>query len=137
MYHGEDVAKASYANASCSQRVVEASGSLDMRPREQRVGGTVAGIISHAESVHSLSMDRLSSLSEMASRALNLATRLAGPFPAPGLEAPEKSPGDDPAVSALDEAQRRVAELRRPLKAMDLQFARLSEALDAIERSFG
>ncbi|MEE7449386.1 hypothetical protein MRF4_17110 [Methylobacterium radiotolerans] len=126
---------ANLGQLSASRQFDEAEA--EMRPREQRPAATVSGIISHAESVHAISLDRLASLSGLTGRAINLAARLAGPFPVPAPDAPEKTRGDEPAVSALDDAQRRVAELRRPLVAMDLEFARLSEALDAIERAFG
>lgn len=109
----------------------------DLRPRDQLPPATVSAIISHAEDVHSMSLHRLGTLSAVTTRAIDLAARLAGPFPIPGHDPIEKSSRADVAGSALEEAQRRVAELRRPLTVMDMEFARLTEALDAIERAIG
>jgi hypothetical protein len=96
----------------------------------------VPGLIAQAAETGNYAADRAMSLDAFASRAVEIATRLTGSFPTPG---PDRSPlsGEKSAeaASALEALQQTIGNIRRPLTAMDEPFARLSAALDAIDRA--
>lgn len=139
MYHGEEMAKAA-ASTGLGNSAIGPSQNLGA----QRIGNlaasrptTIQGLVTQAIETTNYARDWLESLDALSSRALNLATRLTGSFPAPatdraGLVAGEK---ERPPGAALEEVGRCIGDIRRPLAAMDDPFQRLVVALNAIEEA--
>jgi len=102
--------------------------------RVVRSQATVPALIAQAAEIHKYAADRAMSVDGLASRALDIATRLTGSFPTPSPNRDASSTSDraDP-QSALDALQRTIGEIGRPLSSMEDGFQRLAAALDAID----
>lgn len=140
MYHGEDLAKAGAAPATLGSGAIGQAVNLGARGGGNLASArstTIQVLVSQAIDTTNYARDRLESLEALSSRALTLATRLTGSFPAPatdraGLVAGEK---ERPPGAALEEVGRCIGDIRRPLAAMDDPFQRLVVALNAIEEA--
>lgn len=137
MFHGEEMTK----TASASGVLPQGYGNGLAGPSERviRTAPTIGTLVGMAIETQKLAADRAMSLDALSSRALDIATRLTGSFPAPDPGPRVGSAGErveDPS-SALDVVQREIGGIRGPLSAMDGYFDRLAVALDAIERAIG
>ncbi|MDH2313365.1 hypothetical protein [Methylobacterium brachiatum] len=134
MYHGEDLAKALVSGALGPRSYSEVPAEA---PRTAPRAASVPGLIAQASEIGQYAADRAMSVDGLSCRALDLATRLTGSFPAPAGrqangETADRGVGPDSALSAL---QQTISNIRGPLSAMDDSFHRLATALDAIDRA--
>ena len=133
MYHGEDLAKAAHSGGMNQRIYADAQSEGSVRgPRS----ASLPGLIAQASETGKYAADRAMSIDALSCRALDIATRLTGSFPAPangrGSENASEGVGPDSALGAL---QQTIGAIRGPLSAMDDSFHRLATALDAIERA--
>ena len=143
MYHGEGLAKSHAA-------IGGARGGAIIGPSEAAsVGGignlaasrqtTVPGLVSQAIETTNFARDRLESLEALSSRAFNVAQRLTGAISGSGATAGPSAADEKqgPPAAALEGLGQCIAEIRRPLAAMNTSFDRLVVALNAIEEALG
>lgn len=99
---------------------------------------SVAKVAEVASIGRKLGEERADGLEHLASRATQIATRLAGSYPcaAPPRDPSSNNDRSEPR-SALDDLLRQVSDVRGPLYRMDPALAELSAALDVIERAIG
>jgi hypothetical protein len=134
MYGGE-IAKGMSATANGEQNY--SIGLAENTVRAARETPSVPGLVAQASEIGKYAADRAMSVENLSARALDLATRLTGSFPAPAGSQnrnarDDREHGPDSALGAL---QQTIGSIRGPLSAMDDSFHRLATALDAIERA--
>ncbi|MFK5600226.1 hypothetical protein ACFZ8E_24985 [Methylobacterium sp. HMF5984] len=101
-------------------------------------GPTLAGVVELAAIARKFGMERCITIEDLASRAISIATRIAGSYPCGAPPGDSRVDGErvEP-HSALDALVREVVAVREPLSRMDQPLNDLSAALDVLERSIG
>jgi hypothetical protein len=99
---------------------------------------SVAKVSEAASFVRKLNEERTDAVEHLASRATQIATRLAGSYPCAGPQPDRRTNDEMPEPrSALDSLLRQVSGIKDPFTRMDPALGELSAALDMIERAIG